>query len=146
MKFIEGGIGKDWRGEIRFVNDFDMSPVRRFYTIKNSDTQLVRGWRAHRTEQRWFYVLSGSFVVDVVRIDNWEEASPDLPVERFTLSAADHRVLHLSPGYGTAFRALEEGSELLVFADSSIGDAVNDDYTYPLPYFKNRILDQAGHD
>ena len=138
MDFIKGGIAKDWRGEIRFVNEFDMSPVRRFYTIRNLDTQLIRGWRAHKIEQRWFYVLSGSFVVDIVLIDNWENASPDLPVERITLSAEDHQLLHLSSGYGTAFQALEECSELLVFADYPIENASNDDYTYPLPYFKNR--------
>lgn len=114
MDFIEGGIAKDWRGEIRFVNEFDMSQVRRFYTIRNYDTQLVRGWRAHKIEKRCFFALSGRFTVYIVLIDNWENASPHLPVERIVLSAEDHQLLHLSSGYCTAFQTLEEGSELLV--------------------------------
>ncbi|KKX51752.1 hypothetical protein, partial [Sphingobacterium sp. IITKGP-BTPF85] len=67
IDFIKGGIAKDGRGQIRFVNDFEMSLVKRFYIIKNLDLTLVRGWRAHRIEQRWFYVLSGSFAIDTVK-------------------------------------------------------------------------------
>lgn len=136
---IQGGIAKDARGQIRFANDFDMSLVKRFYIIKNSDTDLVRGWRAHRIEQRWFYVLSGSFSIDIVKVDNWESTSIDLPVRREVLNVEEHTVFHLSSGYATAFQALEANSELLVFSDYSIDNAVNDDYTYPLDYFINKI-------
>ena len=138
---IVGGIAKDHRGQIRFVNDFDMSAVKRFYIIKNADTEVVRGWRAHRTEQRWFYVLSGSFTVDMVRIDDWTTADPHLPVERLLLKAEEMQVLHVPVGYGTAFRAVEANSELLVYADFDIEHAKTDDYTYPVDYFINRKED-----
>jgi len=136
---IQGGIAKDNRGQIRFVNDFDMLLVRRFYIIKNADTDLIRGWRAHRIEQRWFYVLSGSFAIDIVEVDDWVNTSADLPVQREILKSEDQRVFHLCAGYATAFQALDPNSELLVFSDYSIDNATNDDYTYPLNYFHNRI-------
>lgn len=139
VKSIIGGIAKDHRGQIRFVNDFDMTQVKRFYMIKNTDTEFIRGWRAHRIEQRWFYVLSGSFAVDLVKIDNWENASPDLPIENRILKAAEQQVLHVPVGYGTAFQALEPESELLVFADYGIENAKNDDYTWPVDYFVKRL-------
>lgn len=138
IQYIQGGVAKDQRGQIRFVNDFDMSLVKRFYTIKNADVDLIRGWRAHRIEQRWFYVLSGSFSVDIVLIDNWDIASKDLEVHKVEIKADDQKILHLTPGYATAFQALEENSELLVFADYGIDHAATDDYTYPLDYFENK--------
>lgn len=138
VESIVGGIAKDHRGQIRFVNDFDMTQVKRFYVIKNIDTELIRGWRAHRMEQRWFYVLSGSFAVDLVQIDNWENASPELPIEKRILKGEELKVLHVPVGYGTAFQALEPRSELLVFADYGIENAKHDDYTWPVDYFKNR--------
>lgn len=138
IRSIIGGIAKDHRGQIRFVNDFDMTQVKRFYIIKNKDTDLVRGWRAHRIEQRWFYVLSGSFSMDLIKIDDWENASPELPVERRNLQASDKQILHVPVGYGTAFQAIEPESELLVFADHGIEHAKNDDYTWPEDYFVNR--------
>ncbi len=134
---IQGGIAKDERGQIRFVNEFDMSLVKRFYIIQNADTALIRGWRAHRIEQRWFYVLSGSFNVDLVKIDNWGNPSPTLPIENLILHAADMKVLHVPVGYGTAFRALEAGSELLVYADYPVSHAPLDDYTWKHDYFTN---------
>ncbi|MGX1639425.1 hypothetical protein [Sphingobacterium sp. NPDC055431] len=135
---IQGGIAKDHRGQIRFVNDFDMSLVKRFYIIKNTDLALIRGWRAHQIEQRWLYVLSGSFAIDIVEIDNWDNPSRDLPIIKEILKSDENRVFHLSSGYGTAFQALEENSELLVFSDFGIDNAVKDDFTYSLDFFLNK--------
>jgi len=133
---IQGGVSIDKRGQIRYVNDFDMSLVKRFYIIKNSDTELIRGWRAHKVEQRWFYLLSGSFELNIVKIDNWANPSVDLDIETIKLSADELQVIHLQAGYGTAFRALEENSELLVFADYGVEHAAFDDYTWPVDYFQ----------
>ncbi|WP_367913179.1 WxcM-like domain-containing protein [Leadbetterella sp. DM7] len=138
VDILKGGIASDQRGNIRFVNDFDMSGIKRFYIIKNVDTETVRGWRAHRIEQRWFYVLSGSFILDLVVVDNWNSASRNLPVERKILTASDLSVIHIPQGYGTAIQSLEEESELLVFADHDIKHATLDDYTWPKDYFLQR--------
>lgn len=132
---IPGGIAEDHRGSIRFVNDFDMTAVKRFYIIENKDTETVRGWRAHRTEQRWFYVLDGSFSLKTVQIDDWERPSPNLPINEKILRKADQQVIHVPVGYGTAFQALEPGSRLLVFADYGIDHAKEDDYTWAADYF-----------
>ncbi|MHC8947783.1 WxcM-like domain-containing protein [Sphingobacterium hungaricum] len=139
MEKIQGGEFTDDRGQIRFVNEFDMSRVKRFYIIKNKDTEFVRGWRAHRVEERWFYALSGSFIIDLVLIDNWNSASPDLPVRKYRLSSENQQIIHVPAGYGTAIQALESNSELLVFADHGIENAKNDDYTWPISFFINRI-------
>ena len=136
---ILGGIAKDHRGQIRFVNDFDMSLVKRFYIIKNQDTELIRGWRAHRMEQRWFYVVSGSFELSLVKIDDWGSPSKTLEIEKLNIKADDQQVVHVPVGFGTAFKALEAGSELLVFADYGIENAKNDDYTWPVDYFVNAL-------
>lgn len=141
LSFIQGGIAKDERGQIRFVNEFDMSLVKRFYIIKNVDTDLIRGWRAHRIEQRWFYVLSGSFNVDLVKIDNWSNPDPSLSVVNTMLCAKDMQMLHVPSGYGTAFRALETNNELLVFADYPVTHAPLDDYTWKYDYFINARSD-----
>lgn len=137
INIIQGGISRDSRGQIRFVNDFDMTLVKRFYIIKNSDMELIRGWRAHRIEQRWFYVLSGEFSLDVVKIDHWEQPDPHLPIQNYKLHAAEMKVLHLPAGYGTAFRALAPDSELLVYADYPVVHAPLDDHTWPVDYFIN---------
>lgn len=139
INLIQGGLVKDERGQIRFVNNFDMSSVKRFYIIRNADVDLIRGWRVHQIEQRWFYVLSGSFSIDIVNVGLCKSASCDLPVQKEILKADDGKVLHLTKGYGTAIQALEPGSELLVFGDHKIEHAPFDDNIYPIDYFINRI-------
>lgn len=135
LSFVPGGISADHRGSICHVNDFDMTAVKRFYIIENRDTETIRGWRGHRIEQRWFYVLEGAFSLKTVKIDDWENASPHLLVEEQILQKADQQVVHVPVGYGTAFQALEPGSRLLVFADYGIEHATEDDYTWPADYF-----------
>src|SRR5690606_21831071 len=139
INFIKGGIASDQRGSIRFVNEFDMSLVKRFYIISNADTELVRGWRAHKIEQRWFYVLSGSFSLDLLKIDSWEKPSKETPIQKQIMKARDLQVIHVPAGYATAFQALEPDSQLLVFADYGIEHASQDDHTYSLDYFVNRV-------
>ena len=137
INIISGGIHCDARGSIEFVNDFDMSQVKRFYIIENNDTQTLRGWRAHRIEQRWFYVLSGSFQLKLLKIDNWDSPNTNLPVHEYTLLKSQKQVFHIPSGYATCLRALEEDSRLLVFADFGIEHASNDNYLYPLDYFSH---------
>jgi len=139
VEIITGGIARDQRGQVRFVNGFDMSAVRRFYIIRNEDAEVVRGWRGHRIEQRWFYVLSGAFAIDLVRVDNWERASKGLPIRRECLAEDEHKLLWVPEGYGTAFQALKADSELLVFANFGIDNLENDNHTWPIDYFENRL-------
>ncbi len=58
-------------------------------------------------------------------------------VRREVLEAKEMKVLHVPAGYGTAFRAKDPGSELLVYADHSISHSLLDDYTWPSDYFVN---------
>jgi len=135
---ITGGVAKDERGQIRFVNDFNMEKVKRFYIIKNSNRKLVRGWRGHRTERRWFYVLSGAFYIDIVEIDDWEHPSQSLPVARYRTESNNQQVIYVPAGHATAFQSLETDSELLVFADCGVENSKEDDYSWPIGYFINR--------
>lgn len=135
---IKGGSHSDHRGTISFVNDFDMNPVRRFYVISHPDTEIVRGWRAHKIEQRWFQVLYGAFLIRLVKIDNWESPSKNLPVEKFTLFADNNEVLYIPAGYGTLIQAIQKNSRIIVYGDYGIENANLDDYLYPSDYFESK--------
>jgi len=134
-KLIKGGSSTDYRGQVKFINDFDMTPAKRFYIIKNEGTEIVRGWRAHMIESRWFYVLSGRFEIKIVQIVDPQNVSKNSLINGVILSGVDNSVLYIPPGYGTAIRAIEDDSEMLVFADRALDEAHLDDHTYPLDYF-----------
>lgn len=114
-----------------------MDQVKRFYIIRNSDTELIKGWRGHRIEKRWLYVLSGSFNIGLIKINNWKSPDPKLDTERVVLKSSELKILHISTGYCTTFRALENDSELLVYADYPTSHDSLYNYSWPLSFFFN---------
>jgi dTDP-4-dehydrorhamnose 3,5-epimerase-like enzyme len=134
-KIITGGTYSDTRGTVRFNNSFDATGIKRIYIIENNETTFVRGWQGHRIEQRWFSVLQGSFKIDLIAIDNWENPSTDLRSLSFIVNAETLDVLHVPQGYVSSIQALEEGAKLLVMADYLLG-VIQDEYRFDIDYFK----------
>ena len=42
----------DERGQVTFVNDFDMTDVKRSYVITNTLVKTVRAWHGHQNEKK----------------------------------------------------------------------------------------------
>lgn len=130
IKIVEGGIFTDYRGKISHVNNLDMREIERFYIIHHSDTSVIRAWHAHQFEKKWFYVVKGSFTTAFVKIDNWENPSPDLKPEIFQLSADVSRILYIPEGYANGIKANELDSILLVYSNKKLSIALNDSWRY----------------
>ncbi|WP_336733341.1 WxcM-like domain-containing protein [Chryseobacterium sp. VD8] len=133
---IEGGKYSDERGSLFFNNNFDVSAIKRIYCIENKDTDFIRGWTGHKTEQRWFSALQGIFIIRLIKIDHWETPSKDSEILEFELHADQLDILHIPQGYASAIQSKVEGSKLLVMADYALGE-IEDDYRFSIDYFKN---------
>ena len=131
---IKGNRHVDHRGTIRYNNDFNLSAVKRVYTIENVDTQFLRAWQGHKIEQRWFSAVSGTFIINLKEVDDWENPAKNLTDLEFTLNAETLDILHVPPGFITSIRSAEENSKLLVFADYLLNE-VKDEYRFPSDYF-----------
>lgn len=125
MDIISGGHYIDNRGLLRFVNDFDMKQVRRMYIIEPKFGQ-IRAWQGHKKEQKWFFVLEGSFLIQTVSIQAHQNRS------KIIVLAEDSRVVHIESGNYNGFEALTEGSKMLVFSNQTIDEAALDDFRMSL--------------
>lgn len=134
-KIIRGGSNTDSRGTLLYNNNFDASGIKRIYVIENKETTFVRGWQGHRIEQRWFSVLQGSFKIELIAIDNWENPSKDVERFSFIVDAAKLDVLHVPSGYVSSIQSLKEGAKLVVMADYLLGE-VQDEYRFDITYFE----------
>ncbi len=132
---LKGGQHSDERGQICYNNDFDLSEIKRIYTIENSDTKIMRGWQGHKIEQRWFSAVVGSFKVQLIQVDNWERPSKDCKKFSFLLDSDNLDVLFVPKGYLSSIQSLEVQSKLLVMADYLLG-AIKDEYRFEVDYFK----------
>lgn len=129
-ELINGGQHTDHRGTVIFMNEFDMSPVKRVYFAEHTDTEVVRAWQAHAQERRWFFCVKGAFSLRLVQIDDFNNPSENLVSHNYTLSENTPQVLCAPAGYANGFRALDPNSKLAIFADAHLGENPDDQYRY----------------
>ncbi len=115
----------DARGEVRYCNSFDMTPVRRFYTVRNSAAAPVRGWIVHLRENKWFYPVRGVTRIRTAPCPDPASAPPSAAVSESILRADAPSVLHVPPG--NALAIVQDGSaEVLVFSDATLEESKYD--------------------
>jgi dTDP-4-dehydrorhamnose 3,5-epimerase-like enzyme len=129
---LKGEVFTDHRGTIRFVNDFEFESIRRFYIIMHSDTSVIRAWQGHKIETKYFYVTKGTFLINWIQVDNWENPSNNLYIHSKVISDKESEVLKVSPGHVSGFKALESDSMVIVFSDLNLTDSKKDDYRFPV--------------
>lgn len=130
IKIIRGGVHTDERGSLRYFNSFDLGPIKRFYVSEHPDVNIVKAWQAHKQEQKWFYVIAGSFKVVLVKPDDWNNPSENLEYKEFILNVDKNEVLSIPKGYASGFKSLSPKSKLMIFSDFLLKDSLNDDFRF----------------
>lgn len=131
IKVIQGEINRDFRGFIASLNDFRFDGVQRVYFIHHPDTSIVRGWHGHQFEKKWFYCVKGQFSMAFVKIDNWENPSPNLTPEIFEISDKKSEIICVPEGYANCLKTDVKDSVLMVFSSKVMPDALADSWRYP---------------
>ena len=127
---INGDLSVDDRGELMFVNQFNMDLVKRFYVISNHKSGFIRAWHAHKIESKYVFIVNGTALISTVQIDNWDNPSNDLTVEKFVLTAKKPSILYIPSGYANGFKTLSTETKIIFFSTSTLKDSIDDDYRY----------------
>lgn len=136
MEIIKGGVFKDRRGAMQFVNDFLFDEIKRFYIITHPDQYVIRAWQGHKIEEKYFFVLNGVFTFAWVKIDCWENPSKELQVNRYSLRAESNEILKIPAGCANGFKANIPSSSVICFSNLDLEESKKDDYRFPLDYWK----------
>lgn len=135
VRLIEGGLHRDDRGTVRFVNAFDFAQVDRFYAISPANAGEVRGWVGHQREWKWFFAIQGTFELGVVRPDRWDAPAKNPEIARYTLSSERPAVLEVPAGHFTASIAAQPNGTLLIFSSGRMEDNATDNFRLPADYW-----------
>jgi len=127
---INGGFFEDFRGRLDYLNDFDLSKIKRVYFTTNAEVGFFRGWQGHKIESRWFFCVNGSFEVKLVEIDDWDNPSAILESKIYILEEKKPQVLYIPKGYINGFSSLEESSKLMILSNFNLGENTNDDVRF----------------
>ena len=127
---INGGFFEDSRGRLDYVNDLDLSKIKRIYFTTNTEVGFFRGWQGHKIESRWFFCVKGSFEVKLVEIDDWDNPSDILEPKVYILEEKKTQVLYIPNGYVNGFSSLEKSSKLMILSNFNLGENNNDDVRF----------------
>ena len=133
---ISGDKFIDSRGMVLSCNNFDMSNVKRIYSIENSDCSFVRGWKGHKIETRWFFASKGTMIINTVAISDLEKNKKLNSLNSFSLSDENLDILKVPPGYATSIKQFSSGNRICVFADYKLNSSGDEDLRWEL---KNTI-------
>ena len=129
---IKGDIFNDSRGKLLSCNLFDMSRVKRMYSIENINSNYIRGWKGHKIETRWFFATKGSIIINTILISDLEKAHPLPVINKFKLNENNLNVLEVPPGFATSIQQYSNGDRICVFADYEIGVSDDEDLRWEL--------------
>ncbi|MFD0799545.1 WxcM-like domain-containing protein [Maribacter chungangensis] len=129
---IQGTLHEDHRGIISFFNTLDLSRVKRMYQIQPANEQIIRAWQGHKTENKWFHCLQGSFIINLVKVTDFEHPVTDAKISYNVITANTPTILYVEGGYASGIKSTAPNSKLLVFSDLSTEASKNDDYRFDL--------------
>jgi dTDP-4-dehydrorhamnose 3,5-epimerase len=136
---LQGKVSVDNRGCISFVNDFDMSDVKRFYIVKNHQPNFIRAWHAHRRERKYVMAIRGAAIVVAIPLSELEVVNNHFPEDMMdgmynftqaTLSGGSPAIFCIPPGYGNGFKTLTPDTELIFFSSATLEESKNDDIRF----------------
>ena len=127
---INGDLSVDDRGELMFVNQFNMELVKRFYVVSNHKQGFIRAWHTHKFESKYVFIVNGTALISTVQIDDWDKPSSDLIVEKFVLTAKKPSILYIPSGYANGFKTLSTDTKIIFFSTSALKDSIDDDYRF----------------
>jgi dTDP-4-dehydrorhamnose 3,5-epimerase-like enzyme len=127
---INGGFSEDFRGRLDYINDFDLSKIKRMYFTMNAEVGFFRGWQGHKIESRWFFCVKGRFEVKLVEIDDWDNPSAILEPKVYILEEKNPQVLYIPNGYINGFSSLEKSSKLMILSNFNLGENPNDEVRF----------------
>ena len=131
VEVISGEIFADHRGQLASLNNFRFDEVNRVYFLTHPDSSVVRGWNGHKTEKKFFCCVKGAFALAVVKVDDFDQPTAELPAEVYTLQSSESKIIAVAPGHANAMKALEAGSVMAVFSSRTLEEAAGDNYKFP---------------
>ncbi len=132
---IQGALHEDLRGKISFFNTLDLSKIKRMYQIEPANEVIIRAWQGHKVEKKWFYCLQGSFIINLVKVTNFEHPSTEATISQNIIMASTPAVLYVKGGYASGIKSTAPNSKLLVFSDLSTEASKNDDYRFDVDFW-----------
>lgn len=131
-----GATHEDERGKLLFFKTLDLSQIKRMYQIEPANESVIRAWQGHKVEKKWFYCLQGSFIINLVKVTNFEHPDTDATISKKIISSNTPTVLYVEGGYASGIKATLPNSKVLVFSNFTTAQSKYDDFRFEPHFWK----------
>lgn len=132
---VDGNIHSDERGLLAYNNLLNIEKIKRYYLITSTKDRVVRAWQGHKEEWKYFTVIQGSFIINLIKPDQWKNPAKDLAIDTIELSCERNQTLIVPGGYVNGIINTLPNSKLLVFSDATLETTIKDDYRFDKDYW-----------
>ena len=113
-------------GVLSYCNSFETDRYKRFYTITNTNTSVIRAWQGHPNEAKCFIPIKGKFLFCWIKIDDFNNPSAGLRPKSIILDSSKKKLIEIPGGYANGLKALEPNSEMMVFSEFNLEESLED--------------------
>lgn len=135
VKLINGGVFSDNKGTLRFVNNFTFKGVKRFYQIDINKKNIVRAFHGHMRESKTVFVISGSILLCLAKINDPKNPSKKIKIKKIVLDSKSPKVCIIPPKYANGFMSLEKNTKVIFYSDRTLEESEKDDFRFPKKYW-----------
>jgi dTDP-4-dehydrorhamnose 3,5-epimerase-like enzyme len=136
---VTGGIHKDKRGVIRYVNDFDFKGIKRFYQIDLPRKNMIRAFHGHFKESKHVFVISGQLLLCVVKINDKITPSKKNKVKKIILNSDNPQIYNVPQGYANGIMSLKPNTRVIFFSNKTLQESLNDDFRFDKNYWGEMV-------
>lgn len=130
MEITDGGLAVDDRGQVSFINDFNVGGIKRFYLVENHQKGFVRAWHGHEKEAKYVFVTKGAILL-CTRLLEGDQLGEDEEIKRVVLSAAKPQLAYIAPGLFNGFKTLTNDTQVMFFSTRTLEESKDDDIRRP---------------
>ena len=135
IKVIEGGKHTDKNGAIGFINDFSFDKIKRFYFIELPKKKMIRAFHGHMKESKAVFVIQGSIILNLARIDNPKKPDPKQLIKRIILTSKETQICIIPKGFANGIMSLEKNTKVIIYSDKTTQESIMDDFRYDENYW-----------
>jgi dTDP-4-dehydrorhamnose 3,5-epimerase len=139
FKIIKGGNFSNNLGTISFVNDFNFNGIKRFYSIYLPKKKIIRAFHGHFKEKKVVFVISGSILLCIVKINKNPNLSKKNKVRKIILNAEEPKLFLIPEGYANGIMSIKDKTNVIFYSNKTLNHSTKDDYRYSEDFWGKNV-------
>ena len=139
IKIIKGKSSGSINGQLNHFNSFDFKRIKRFYHIYLPRKNLIRAFHGHMVEEKYIYVVRGSLLLCIVKLENSKNPYKKARVRKIVLHSNSPKIVCIPKCSANGIESLSSNTDVIFFSTLMLKESLNDDFRFPYDYWGKNV-------